>query len=206
MNNENNKSILVIVALVTVLILVVALISAFWPKYEMQFIEFGLLGKDKIADNYFLYDNSTVSTDSQVDWYLYIHNHMGTSQDVIVKVKLLNSEMEVPNDQEHEPSPYTPFIELPFSLLNNDTLLVPFSWSITETILQDASILLKQLKVNDQSIEVDVSTFSYSFFRMVFELWVYDPVSQQYEFGWRSTEAFSSSSLHIGFRVNLDLE
>ena len=172
----------------------------------MQFIEFGLLGKDKIADNYFLYDNSTVSTDSQVDWYLYIHNHMGTSQDVIVKVKLLNSEMEIPNDQEHEPSPFAPFIELPFSLLNNDTLLVPFSWSITETILQDASILLKQLKVNDQSIEVDVSTFSYSFFRMVFELWVYDPVSQQYEFGWRSTEAFSSSSLHIGFRVNLDLE
>lgn len=202
MNIGRHKLILVIGSLVAFLILATALISSYWPEYETQFIELGLLGKNKLASDYFSDANSTVSIGSQVNWYIYLHNHMVNPQNVIIKVKLLNSTMKVPNDQDHEPSPFTPFTELSFFLSRNETLIVPFSWSISEIVLEDDSIMLNRLTYNDQTVRVDVSTLSSSFFRMVFELWVYDQFSQEYQFGWNSAEGFSSVSLSIGFRVS----
>jgi uncharacterized membrane protein len=190
-----------VITIVVFLILVIAIISTFWPRYEMQFIELGLLGKNRIADNYFSNENSTVFIDSQVDWNIFLHNHMENSQNVIVKVKLLNSTMDLPNDKEHKPSSIESFFELPFSLSNNETFFASFSWSINEVLIEDNLITLKNLKVNSQQVEVDVKTFSNSFFRMVFELWVYDKSSQSYEFSWNSGEDYSSASIYIGFRV-----
>jgi uncharacterized membrane protein len=198
---ENNKTLLTIGAIIAILIITISLISTFWPRYEMQFIELGLLGKDKVAKDYFSNENSTVSLGTQVSWYIYIHNHVEGSQTVIIKIKLVNSTMQIPNDEEHIPSPSASFIELSVPLLDNETLMVPFSWSITEIASQGDLIFLRQLIVNNQSVNLDVSTFSNSFFQMIFELWVYNQSSQEYEFGWQSSQGLSSASLHIGFRV-----
>jgi Protein of unknown function (DUF1616) len=183
------------------LILAAGLIWAFWPAYEEQFIEFGLLGKNKMAEDYFTDVNSTITMGSQLDWYIYIHNHMGNSQTVIVRVKLLNSTMEIPNNQKHEPSPYPSLDELPLTLSNNETLLLPFSWAITGLERQDNSVLINQLAINSETFVAHVSTPSNSFFRIVFELWVYNSSTKEYEFGWTSGEEFSSASLYLGFRV-----
>jgi hypothetical protein len=193
----------VIGALVLFLILAVALISAFWSRYEERFIELSLLGKDKTAKGYYLNDNSTLKPGSQVSWYIYIHNHMGSLQNVTVRVKLLNSTVDAPNDTEHKPSPFASFVEFPLSLSVDDTLLVPFSWSISEAVSQNGSIIIKQLMVNDQTVEVNVPAFSNSPFRMVFELWVYDQSSHEYKFGWKSGNEFSSASIYMCFRVSL---
>lgn len=183
------------------MIIIVALISNFWPKNELQFIELGLLGTNKLADNYFSYENSTVLVNSQVDWYLYLHNHTPDSQDVIIKVKLLNSSMEIPDDQKHIPILIDSFTELQMSLNENETLLAPFSWRITKTYSQDDLITLNDLIVNSEPVKINVSTREDSFFRMVFELWVYDSASQEYKFEWNSGENLFSTSLYIGFRI-----
>lgn len=195
------RSVLVTISLVIFLIMAIMLISSFWPKYEQQFVEMGLLGKDKLADDYFSNDNSTVLIHSQVDWYIFFHNHMEGSKNVLLKVKLLNSSMVVSNDQKYEPSPFGSFTELELFLDENETLLVPFFWSIEEASSQNNLFSLKYLMVNDKIVEVDVSTFSDSFFQMVFELWIYDASSQEYKFEWSSGNFYSSVSLHIGFRV-----
>jgi len=196
------KTILIIGALVLCSVLAVAAISTFWPRYEERFFEFGLLGKDKTAEGYYPNDNSTLSSNSQVRWYIYIQNHMGDVENVSVRVKLLNSAMEAPNDTRHEPSPFPPFVEFPLSLSVDETLFVPFSWSISETVSQGNSIVIKSLMVNGQTFRVDVPAFSNSLFSMNFELWVYDPSSHEYRFGWESGEEFSSASLNMWFRVN----
>lgn len=201
MKDGNNKTLVIIGAVIAIVIIAVSLISTFWPRYEMQFIELGLLGKEKVAKDYFSNENSTVSLGTQVNWYIYLHNHMEGPQNVIIKVKLINSTMQVSNDEEHIPSPSASFIELSTPLSDNETLLVPFSWSVTEVTSLSGLILLRQLIVNDQSVDVDISTISDSFFQMIFELWVYNQSSQEYEFGWQSSQGFSSASLHIGFRV-----
>ena len=184
-------------------ILVIAVISAFWPRYEERFFELGLLGKDKKAEAYYPNDNSTLKVGSRVFWYIYIHNHMGSVQNVSIRVKLLNSTMEVPNDREHKPSPFAFFVEFPLSLSVDETLFVPFAWSILETISQNESIIVKRLTVNNQTVEVNVQAFSDYRFRMVFELWVYDQSSHEYKFGWQSEKEFYSASLYIWFRVIL---
>jgi len=201
LNIGNHKPLMMIGAIIAILVVAVSLISAFWPRYEMQFIEFGLLGKDKLAKDYFLSDNSTVTLGPQVNWNIYIHNHIEGSQDVIIKVKLINSTIQVPNDEEHIPTQSASFMEMPLSLSDNETLVAPFSWSVTDLSSQGNSIVLRQLSVNNQSFDVDVSTLSDSFFQMVFELWVYNKSSQGYEFGWQSSQGYSSASLQIGFRV-----
>lgn len=201
LNIGNHKTLIMIGAIIAILVVAVSLISTFWPRYEMQFIELGLLGKDKLAKDYFLSDNSTVTLGTRVNWYIYLHNHIEGSQEVIIKVKLINSTMQVPNDEEHVPSPSASFTEMPLSLLDNETLIVPFSWSVTELSSQGDSIFLRQLSINNQSVNVDVSTLSKTFFQMVFELWVYNKSSQEYKFGWQSSQGYSSASLQIGFRV-----
>jgi len=177
-------------------------ISNFWPRYESRFFELGLLGSAKRAEQYYPNDDSVLNVGSQVNWHLYVHNHMGSYQNVIVRVKLLNSTMELPNDREHKPSPFSFFVEFPLSLSINETLLVPFSWSILEAISQNDSIIIKRLILNDQVFEVHVPASSDSFFRMVFELWVYDQASQEFTFAWGSEEDFSTS-LHMAFRLIL---
>lgn len=188
-------------ALVLFSILVIAVISAFWPRYEERFFELGLLGEDKKAEGYYPNDNSTLKVGSQIHWYIYIHNHMGSVQNVCIRVKLLNSTMEVPNDREHKPSPFAFFVEFPLSLSVDETLFVPFSWSISEAASQNGSIIIKRLMVNNQTVEVNVPAFPDHGFRMVFELWVYDQSSQEYKFGWESEKEFHSASLYIWFRA-----
>jgi len=190
-------------ALVLFSIIVIAVLSAFWPRYEERFFELGLLGRDKKAEGYYPNDNSTLRVGSPILWYIYIHNHMGSVQNVSVRVKLLNSTMELPNDREHKPSPYPFFVEFPLSLSVNETLFVPFSWSILEAVSQNGLIIIKRLMVNDQTVEVNFPAFSDHSFLMVFELWVYDPSFHEYKFGWESEKEFYSASLYIWFRVIL---
>ena len=185
--------------LVSVLIVSVAVISALWPKYEERFFELGLLGKNKKAEEYYPDNNSTLEVDSNVLWYIYLHNHMGSPQDVSVRVKLLNSTMQAPDDREHEPSPFSYFIEFPVSLSIDETLLIPVSWIVVEAASQERNVTISCLRVNNQIISMSV--LSSDRFRMVFELWVYDQSSQQYEFGWDSGKGFYSASLYMWFNL-----
>lgn len=185
--------------LISVLILSVAVISAFWPRYEERFFELGLLGKDQKAEAYYPDNNSTLQLDSSVLWHIYLHNHMGSPQNVSVRVKLLNSTMQAPDDREHEPSPFSYFMEIPVSLSIDETLLIPFSWSVVEATSQEGNVTINRLRVDNQTF--NMSVLSSNRFRMVFELWVYDKSSQQYRFGWDSGKEFYSASLYMWFSL-----
>ena len=203
---KKNKSIIIGCALVVLLILTGVFLSIFWPRYEERFFELGLLGKDKLAKDYYLNDNYSLTLGSKVDWFIYVHNHIGSAQNVVVKVKLINSTIDLPNDLDNQPCPFDSIAEFPLSMSVNDSLIVPFSWIIVEAISQKNSTIIKQLTVNDQIVEVNVSDFSKSFFRMVFELWVYNESLQTYEFGWESEKGLSSSSINMAFRVTLETD
>ena len=195
-----------ITILILFLIVTVAAIITVWPRSEEKFFDLGILGSNKTADEYYPNRNSTIEIGSQVNWYIHILNHMGTVQNVSLRVKLLNSTMQPPNDQIHEPSVAASFIELRLSLDVDDVQLVPFSWSILDAASQNGSVVIKRMMINNQTVEVDVSTESNSFFRMVFEIWVYDQSTQEYKFEWDSGKKISSSSLYMWFNVSLPLE
>ena len=203
-----NKNKMIIVASIFVLLLIITgiFLSALWPRYEERFFELGLLGKDKMAKGYYLDDNYSVKLSSQVDWFIYVTNHIGSSQNVVVKVKLVNSTVNLPNDLDNQPCPFNSIAEFPLSMSVNDSLIIPFSWIIVEAISQNNSTTIKQLTVNDQTVAVNVSDFPEAFFRMVFELWVYNESLQTYEFGWKSEKGLSSASINMAFRVSFETD
>jgi hypothetical protein len=194
---------LIIGIVVVVLILTVTVVSSYWPKYEERFFEFALLGSEKKAENYFPNQNSTIEKQTPLLWHIFLHNHMGSEQTVIVRVKLLNSTMTMPNDLNHSPSPHLPFLEFSTVLTIDDTIQLPFSWSILEAVPSNGSIVMT---VNNEIIVGDVSSFVDNQLRMVFELWVYNPLTEQYEFGWDSGKGYYSTSVYMWFTITLDTE
>ena len=196
---RDNKKVITIAAFIILLILTVALISTVWPTNETRFFELGLLDKNKAATAYFAIDNSTLEIGTQVRWFIFVHNHMGNAEKVSVRVKLLNSTMSQPIESKNTPSPSSFFLEIPLSLSINETVLLPFTWGISEAASQDGTTIIRQLTVNNQTLDINVSSKNY--FSLVFELWVYDQISQNYLFGWHSGNDFSSASVNMGFKI-----
>lgn len=195
------KPLFVMGGLVLLLIVAVAVMSHFWPRYEERFFELGLLGRYKKAEEYFPGNTSTVEVGFDVTWFVYLHNHMGSPQEVSVRVKLLNATMLAPDDRGHEPSPYPVLFEVPVSLDVDETLLVPFVWGVSEADVLNDSFVIKGLKIDDVFVAVDASALSVSRFRLVFELWVYDQSSGEYRFFWVSKGEHYSASLYMWFDV-----
>ena len=198
-----SKQALVVGGSVLILIIVVGSIITLWPKYEQQFIELGLLGRNGTAAGYYPNDNPEVKPGSLINWSIYAHNHMASSQYITVRVKLLNSTMQAPNDNENEPSPFASFAEFPVFLPVNGIQLIPFSWNVLDTSSQNGSIVIESLVVNGKTVNVNPPVASNSSFCIVFELWVYDHSSQQYRFGWETGKGFSSASVNMWFSMSL---
>jgi hypothetical protein len=192
------KHVLVVSIFILVLILVVAVISDFWPRYEERFFELGLLGREGKAEGYYPNDNSTLQIGVPILWQIYVHNHMGNVENVTIRVKIINATMTPPDDRRHEPSPAPLLTELPLSLSVDETRLINFSWSIIEADHQNGSTIIHRLMINNE--HHDVIVFG-DRFRIVFELWVYDRSTQQYRFMWESGEESYSASLYIWFSL-----
>jgi len=202
-NLKEYKGFFVICLLIAVLIVVVYVFTLFWPKYEEYFFELGMLGRNQKAEDYFLGNTSDVEVGSELIWYVYLHNRMGSPQNVIVRVKLLNSTMTAPDDQAHESSPYPVSFEVPVSLAMGETTLVPFFWEVSEADFINNSIIVKGLLINDVPVAVNASALVGSRFRLVFELWVYDQSLGDYRFFWTSKGEFYSASIYMWFNMTL---
>ena len=202
MSFKDFKPFIIISIFLGLVIVSVYVVSEYWPIYEEFFFELGLLGKEGKAESYFPGDNSSIYLDTQMSWLIYVHNHMGSEQEVSIRVKILNSTMEAPDDREHEPSPEPYFLEIPVSLSVDETVLVPYSWSVLDAEYQNGTVI-NELVVNDESVEVDIKSFSDGRFRIVFELWVYDQASDEFIFGWYSKGEFYSASIYMWFEFNL---
>jgi len=196
------KPLIILSVFILMIIGFVYVVSLYWPRYEEYFFELGLLGKEGKAEDYFPNDNSSVFLGTPMSWKIYVHNHMGGEQDVLIKVRLLNSTMKAPDDRLHEPSPYPSFVELPVSLSIDETVLIPFSFSVLDAVYDNGTVI-KAVIVNGDFIDVDVKDNSTDGFRVVFEIWVYDESMNQYSFGWYSKDEFYSASIYMWFIFNL---
>ena len=199
MSFKDFKPFIIIGIFLGLVIVSVYVVSEYWPKYEEYFFELGLLGKEGKAESYFPGDNSSIYLDTPMSWLIYVHNHMGSEQDVSIRVKILNSTMEAPDDREHEPSPEPYFLEIPVSLSVDETVLVPYSWSVLDVEYENGTIL-KSMILNDDIIDVNIRDFN-SQYRIVFELWVFDDVLGDYFFYWSSKGELYSASIYMWFKI-----
>jgi hypothetical protein len=152
------------------------------PENQEIFFVMAILGPYQTADQYYPMNDPNIGLNTPLSWHLYLHNRMNQTQSVRVKVKLLNSTLQSPNSSLGIPSPASTVIEITQLLTVNETRIYPFLWQITDIVYTEDSIILNELQINDSYIRANSISTNSNSFRLVFELWLFDEKSQQFEF------------------------
>lgn len=173
-----------ITALIVISIYSPLIMEHFPAPREESFFALALLGKEGLAENYYPGEEPIVYPDTPVKWHIYIYNHMGESQQIKIKIKLVDSNTPPPNITTCTPSPTTEIFEIRRFILNNETLIIPFEWSISEVIEVNDRYKMSLMQVNDYPINIDMAMDKEEALKMVFELWVYDENTRDFVFGW----------------------
>ncbi|MEM4237463.1 MAG: hypothetical protein QW050_00570, partial [Candidatus Nitrosocaldaceae archaeon] len=174
--------------MITVPLVAVALSIAYastTPREFERFMSMSILGSNMMLDNYYLTPNDMVRVGDELQWYIQIYNRMGYSEYLAVRVKVLNSTEEIPDDNNHIPSPKEHIFEIREFIMHNQTITIPLKWSIDTIERNEDSISIKKMKINDKMIELDSNSINGKF-RIVLELWRYNIDKHEFEFAWMS--------------------
>ena len=157
-----------------------------YPTTAERFFVLGLLGRDMTAENYYPNDDPNIHGFEEVQWYVFVENFMQEAQYVLVKVKVLNSTMTLPDAVACTPSLGQAIMNFSVFLTNDQSLMIPFLWHIANYSLQGESLILERLVVNGMPAGLNVSGVNGSIFRIIFEVWYYDPAVEDFRFEWDS--------------------
>ena len=209
------KSYIILGSILAILIVSISYISSIWPRSQEKFFELGLLNKNMKAENFFasnasvrnerdpyLFDENVISINDPIKWNIFLGNHMGSNQLVKIKVKFISSDPvePMPDDRNHEPSAIATSFEIPVYLKADQTVLVPFVWSVSKVSYKFEYDELKRLTINDKPIPLYVRSYD-SRFRIVFELWVWDSSKNDFVYGWNTGKEFLSASVYLWFKT-----
>lgn len=158
------------------------------PRPKEQFFQLYVLGETRAAERYYPNDNPNIAAGQLVKWYLGATDFMGSVQYVVIRVKLGNSTTEAPDNVNYMPSPAPVLQEFRRVLMDNETWEFPFTWTIEE-IHEDGNMTYTSvLVINvENGVEVrsgQVSALKGRNFRFIFELWTFDPLTENLIFGW----------------------
>jgi len=165
-------------------IIIIAIFTTLYPRNREQFMSMAVLGEHAQAINYFPNNSSNITIQTQVQWYLHLYNHMTETKNIIVRVKLLNSTDAPPSDQWKTPSSIAAFMQIPLTLLPNETRLIPFTFRIEEIVLGQESLKITRINVGYHSYAVNVKQQEGTQLRFIFELWSYDSLNNLI-FSWK---------------------
>ena len=98
MNLSNWKITFFSIATLILLLINSSIITDYLPERQTEpFFALALLGRDGMAENYYPGEEPSIYPDTPVKWHVYIYNHMGESQQIKVKIKMIN-EWEKPEE------------------------------------------------------------------------------------------------------------
>ena len=173
------------VCLVLVLAACAPVAVALLPSREEPFFALAILGEEGMAELYYPGDDPRIEVGEEVRWTIYLYNHMGGAQYAAVRVKLLNSTVLAPNSTSCNPSPAPVVYEIRRVLLDNETWLYPFSWTIKDVEPVSDFLEITQLSINGASVGTRAIAEGGFNYRFIIELWVFDEDFHDFRFSWR---------------------
>jgi len=171
------------------------------PRSREEFFQLYLLGSNRKLGGYFPDNNPNISLGTAIRWHVGVTNFMGSIQYVAIKFKLGNMSIPPPDETTLVPSPAPLVMEYQRVILDNETWEFPFEWKIVAaTPKRDATSLV--LNINGTIVETPgvVSTDARNF-RMIIELWIYNPSTGTVEFGWVTGSQRRIAWLQVWFNV-----
>ena len=174
------------------------------PRPREQFFQIYVLGETRKAERYYPDGNPNILVGRVVRWYLGTTNFMGSVQYVVIKVKLGNATIKAPDDVNRVPSPAPVLLEFKKVLMSNETWEFPFIWEIRKINADDGVVYPTVFEINGVVLRnSQVGALRGHNFRIVFELWSFDPESGRVMFGWRTGVERRVAWLQIWFNATM---
>jgi hypothetical protein len=156
--------------------------TRFLPRVEEQFISLAVLGEEQTLEHYYPFDDPTIGINIPITWYLRLFNHTPDPQNVLIQVKVLNATHPSPNSTHCLSSPLPTVFELRTSLTKNESLIYPFMWFISAVEYDEEGVTITEITANNMTAPINTYSADQNDFRIIFELWIYDPLLTEYVF------------------------
>jgi hypothetical protein len=182
LNSSIYPKLAIILALSTILGISYFAYTRFLPRYGEQFVSLSVLGDEQTLGHYYPHDDPTIGANIPISWYLRLFNHTPQAQNLLIKVKVLNATQSSPNSTLCIPSPLPASFELLISLARNESLIYPFFWFVSSVEHDEEGVLITEIVANNMTARLNTYSADGNDFRIVFELWIYDPITAEYVF------------------------
>jgi hypothetical protein len=172
------------------------------PRPREQFFQLYVLGANRLLSDYYPNDDPNIRENELVRWYVGATDFMGTVQLVALRVKLGNSTISAPNDTRALPSPAPLVTQFAQFIQDNETWEIPFFWQIVNTDTVEGSTRILEIQINNETYQVPNLTAIDGYnFRVIVELWSWEPQSETLQFGWWSGNEQRSAWVQVWFNM-----
>jgi len=167
-----------------------------------RFLTLSTLGRNLAASEYYPREGGFVMENETLDWNVQVYNHMGGSEYVAIRIKLLNATQQGPDDRMHLSSPVDHLYEARHLVPDDATWTMPVSITIKELEISGGNATINAIVINGEEItDLKVSNGKERDFRFVIELWRHDVDSGNFIFTWPSGQESGSAWNQIQIRA-----
>ena len=173
-------------------------------KPSQSFIGFGLYSQRGLQ-GYIPNSNLTVPTRQALNWTFAVTNRMNMAEFVVIITRIGNSTTPTPNAT--TPSTSTTLqkeLGRTEQFINDGaTSRINFTWTIVSSH-QTAGMVYLNVSINGQSTvsSAPVVTGPGGYFRLIFELWTFDPASGSFQYGYPGQFSQVGVWLQIWFKTS----
>lgn len=200
--NEYRRTLLAIFLASLVIFTTLAYVAT-TPRPSEEFFQIYVLGSDHKLEHFYPNDNSSIVPNASVRWYVGVTNSMASAQYAILRFKLGNASIAPPNETTAVPSPAPILLDYSRVLLQNETWEFPLNWQIVAENRVGAAVSLK-LNLNGTTLTMpNPMNRGGNNYRIIIELWVYNPASDQVEFGWVTGSQRRAAWLQVWFNATM---
>ncbi|MEM4277696.1 MAG: hypothetical protein QW776_00555 [Candidatus Nitrosocaldus sp.] len=183
-----SRHFLIILAVLIAVSMSIAYVASVPREYE-RFMSLSTLGRGMMVSDYYPSNSPDIAIGDEVLWHIQVYNRMGSAEYIAIRVKLLNADMPIPDDNMHTPSPVEHVYEVRQVVANDSTITIPLRWSIATVARESGEdgsmyVAVKELLINGEKVSTDVKSKDGKDFRLIMELWRYNPESKEFEFSW----------------------
>ena len=184
---EFNILFLIVGLVLTLIVVTPALSLISLPRSGEQNSELWLLGPERMAGNF----PFNVSVNEQYRVYVGVGNHLDKLAYYSVYVKFGNKTQQLSNSTTSEPRPLPPLHEFRFALSDGDVWEAPLIFDFEYVLLQENVSLVQSVSINGLTFPVNYisvwdSGMNGFYFKMFFELWLYNIASSNFQYHNRS--------------------
>ena len=192
--------------LLTISIYLLLIVGIFYPiispyieENQGEFISMTITNEDKKTSNYFRNNNSILYEDDENKWFITINNNVADLSYVSVKVKIMNFDEPSPDTIKCTPSDGYVIYQINKVIQGFDKITIPFYWKVMEV---NDSNEISLININDNNININISLNDESNCKIMFELWKYDILSDDFDFGIEFDDNIICVWNQINFKIN----